>query len=234
MFKAIKLLIKLYLGVSLCGLTKEYYFNIYDSRDLEVKSNIRFHTILFKKDRWNFSVSKSPMGHQFSTNSNFFTGDGNPIGGMVVDGKVISEQLPIGGSFYVRDRTPAIKFGKVRNCDHLSQSLICGIVGGRVNGDLLRESRSEEKTHKTLLGINSLGEVVLIHTNPFMEVNCRDILEYGVSKGIISGIILDGGSSQSIRLNVGEWSHSIESIPFRIKQLMGIGTPPSYICADII
>lgn len=234
MFRKIKILIKLYLAVSVFGLAKNYYFNVYDSDDIKVKSNIKYHTILFKKSRWNFSVDKSPQGHQFSTNSNFFSSDGSPIGGMVVDGKVLSNQLPIGGSFFVKDRVPNIRFGKVRNCQYLSQSLICGIIGGRVNGELLQESRSQEKTLKTLLGINSFGEVILIHTNPFMEVDTRQILEFGVSQGILSGIILDGGSSQSIHLNIGEWEHSIESIPFAIKQLIGIGTPPSYICADII
>lgn len=213
-------------------LLKKHYYDIYDSNIISVKSNLKYHIITFKKDKTSFEVTKNKKNYDFYVNSNFFTKNQNVIGGLVIDGKKQNSQLNKGGSFVVKNKKPYIIFNRVKKCEHLSQSIIWVIKDGNFNKRMLEQPHANKKVMRLLMGKNSNGEIVVIHSNPLVFVNMSDIVNYAKSQNVVDGIILDSGSSVDLSLGTKDYSHSIKALPSFVKKKININEPVVYIAGN--
>jgi hypothetical protein len=223
--KIIYLFLVLFLGYSF----KNLYYDVYDSEVISVNSNLKYHTIIFKEGKTSFEVTKNKENYDFFVNSNFFTKRKEVIGGLVINGKKENTQLNKGGSFVVKNGKPYIVFNKVKKCDYLSQSIVWVIKNTNLNTRMLSQRHANEKVMRLLMGKNTNGEIVLIHSNPLVLVTMSDIVEYAKSQGIVDGIILDSGSSVDLSLGTKDYSHSIKALPSFVKKKINIHEPVVYI-----
>ena len=226
--KIIYLFLVLFLGYSF----KNLFYDVYDSEVISVNSNLKYHTITFKEGKTSFEVTKNKENYDFFVNSNFFTKRKEVIGGLVINGKKENTQLNKGGSFVVKNGKPYIVFNKVKKCDYLSQSIVWVIKNTNLNTRMLSQRHANEKVMRLLMGKNTNGEIVLIHSNPLVLVTMSDIVEYAKSQGIVDGIILDSGSSVDLSLGTKDYSHSIKALPSFIKKKINIHEPVVYIAGN--
>ena len=226
--KIIYLFLVLFLGYSF----KNLYYDVYDSEVISVNSNLKYHTIIFKEGKTSFEVTKNKENYDFFVNSNFFTKRKEVIGGLVINGKKENTQLNKGGSFVVKNGKPYIVFNKVKKCDYLSQSIVWVIKNTNLNTRMLSQRHANEKVMRLLMGKNTNGEIVLIHSNPLVLVTMSDIVEYAKSQGIVDGIILDSGSSVDLSLGTKDYSHSIKALPSFVKKNINIHEPVVYIAGN--
>lgn len=211
---------------------KKLYLDIHDCESFSVKSNLLYHSIFFKKGKVDFSVTQQKEGFNFFVNSNFFTENANAVGGLIIDGQTVSNQIPIGGSFVVKNGTPNIKFGRAKKCEYLSQSVVWAIKKGEINMTIAQEPRQEEKTHRLLIGTTQNGEVVVVHSNPMVLVTITQIIKFADSIGVTDAIILDSGSSVDLRLSTNDYTHTMKTIPSIVKSWIGIDEPVAYIAGS--
>ena len=226
--KVLFILLIVLIGISF----KKFYYDVYDSDFISIKSNLKYHTITFKEGKTSFEVTKNKNNYDFYVNSNFFTKKNDVIGGLVINGKKENSQTNKGGSFVVKNGKPNIVFGKVKKCDYLSQSIIWAIKEGIVNKSMLHKQHSKENTMRLLLGKNKNGEMVIVHSNPLVFVTMDDIVSYAKEQGIVNGIILDSGSSVDLSIGTKEYSHSIKAVPSFIKRKIKIHEPVVYIAGN--
>jgi hypothetical protein len=226
--KIIYLFLVLFLGYSF----KNLYYDVYDSEVISVNSNLKYHTIIFKEGKTSFEVTKNKENYDFFVNSNFFTKRKEVIGGLVINGKKENTQLNKGGSFVVKNGKPYIVFNKVKKCDYLSQSIVWVIKNTNLNTRMLSQRHANKKVMRLLMGKNTNGEIVLIHSNPLVLVTMSDIVEYAKSQGIVDGIILDSGSSVDLSLGTKDYSHSIKALPSFVKKKINIHEPVVYIAGN--
>jgi len=208
---------------------KKMYLDIHDCENFSVKSNLLYHSIIFKKGKVNFSVTQQKKGFNFFVNSNFFTKNANAVGGLIIDGQTVNQQIPIGGSFIVKNGIPSIKFGRAKKCDYLSQSVVWAIKKGELNMTIAQETKQEEKTHRLLIGTTQNGEVVVVHSNPMVLVTITQIIKFADSIGVTNAIILDSGSSVDLSLSTEDYTHTMKTIPSFVKSCIGIDEPVAYI-----
>ena len=154
------------------------------------------------------------------------------IGGLVINVKKENTQLNKGGSFVFKNGKPYIVFNKVKKCDYLSQSIVWVIKNTNLNTRMLSQRHANEKVMRLLMGKNTNGEIVLIHSNPLVLVTMSDIVEYAKSQGIVDGIILDSGSSVDLSLGTKDYSHSIKALPSFVKKKINIHEPVVYIAGN--
>lgn len=226
--KIIYLFVVLFLGYSF----KNLYYDVYDSEVILVNSNLKYHTITFKEGKTSFAVTKNKENYDFFVNSNFFTKTKEVIGGLVINGKNENTQLNKGGSFVVKNGKPNIVFNKVKKCDYLSQSIVWVIKNTNLNTRMLSQRHANKKVMRLLMGKNTNGEIVLIHSNPLILVTMSDIVEYAKSQGVVDGIILDSGSSVDLSLGTKDYSHSIKALPSFVKKKINIHEPVVYIAGN--
>ena len=60
----------------------------------------------------------------------------------------------------------------------------------------------------------------------------REISEFAITQGMISGILFDGGSSVDIGIKTKNLNYSFKSVPSFAKLFMGIDEPPIYIVGN--
>ena len=226
--KIIYLSLVLFLGFVI----KNLYYDVYDSESISVTSNLKYHTITFKEGKTSFEVTKNKENYDFYVNSNFFTKRKEVIGGLVIDGKKENSQLNKGGSFVVKNGKPYIVFNRVKKCEYLSQSIVWVIKNNSLNTIMLSQRHANENVMRLLMGKNSKGEIVVIHSNPLVLVTMSDIVEYAKSQGIVDGIILDSGSSVDLSIGTKNYSHSIKALPSFIKKKINIHEPVVYIAGN--
>lgn len=185
--------------------------------------------ITIKKNSMNFKVTtQSPYNNVFYMNSNFFKNSKTPIGEVVIKGKVINKKENYGGYFYTINGIPNISIGSRPNrVDYSSQTKYIGIKNGKINNNIVDKPLNSKKDYRTLIGKNSNGDLVIIHSSRTGLISMRNICEFGLSLGIKVGLIFDGGSS----VDIGIQDHSFKSIPFG-KNLVGIDQPPVFIVAN--
>jgi hypothetical protein len=217
----------------LAFIAKKCYFDNYECGSFLVKSNLRYHTITLKKNKATFVVTDSHKeDFNFYVNSNFFTKSAEAIGGVVIDGHKVNNQIPGGGSFVVKKGQPLIVFGRVRKCEYLSQSIIWALKGGEINKRVIRQKHAHEKTMRILIGKNPEGEIIVIHSNPLVLVTMPEILVFAKKAGIKDAIILDSGTSVDLKVSDGIYSHAIKALPTIIKKAARIDEPVTYIAAN--
>ena len=97
---------------------------------------------------------------------------------------------------------------------------------------MLSQRHAHEKVMRLLMGKNSNGDIVVIHSNPLVLVTMYDIVEYAKSQGVVDGIILDSGSSVDLNIGTKNYSHSIKALPSFVKQKININEPVVYIAGN--
>lgn len=211
---------------------KNLYYDIYNTNIITVNSNLKYHIITFKEGKTSFEVTKNKEDYDFYVNSNFFTKNHEVIGGLVIDGEKQNPQLNKGGSFVVKNGKPYIVFKRVKKCEHLSQSIVWAIKDGDTNKKTLRQSHANENVMRLLMGKNSKGEIVVIHSNPLVFVTMSDIVNYAKSQNVVDAIILDSGSSVDLKIKTEDYNHSISALPIFIKKRINILEPVVYIAGN--
>jgi hypothetical protein len=215
---------------------KKMYYNRHNSDVISVTSNLKFHTIKFKKNKTSFEVTKNKNknNYDFYVNSNFFVNKTKTIGGVIINGNQENSQINKGGSFIVKNKKPDISFSKETECEYLSQSIIWVIKENILNVKMLSQPHANKKVMRLLLGKNNKGEIILIHSNLFILVTMSDIVEYAKLQGIVDGIILDSGSSVDLKIRDKNYLHLIKALPFFLKKIINIQEPTIYITGNFI
>ena len=91
MKKIIYLIIIVFVGITI----KNFYYDVYESDIISVKSNFKFHSITFKEGKTSFEVTHNKENYDFYVNSNFFTKNKKVIGGLVINQKRENQANPI-------------------------------------------------------------------------------------------------------------------------------------------
>jgi len=190
--------------------------------------------VTIKKKSMNFMVCENEdKEHDFYMNSNFFDKLGSPIGEVVVDGKVINHNSNGGGYFYSNGGEPSISlYQRPKNVKYCSQTGLIGIINGKINKKITKTHLNKQRFYRTLIGKNSSGDLIIIHSDVLGLVSIEDICKFGIAQGIKDGLLFDGGSSVDIKVKSDEVSHYFKSVPDVAKVIAGIDQPPVYIVGD--
>jgi len=198
---------------------------------VRVKKESDFNILVVSKDAMSFGVSKTkPKNSDFYTNSNFFTKSNSPIGLVVIKGKTIKSRVGGGGYFYVKNGKPYIR---AKSCpggvQFASQSILWAIDDGVKNKRLFKMSSSKEADYRTIIGENSDGDIMIISSTRTGLVTIKEIVDFAANKGMVEGILLDGGSSVDYKMSDGKNEANLQSVPSGLKSIMDIHEPTTYI-----
>ena len=194
-----------------------------------------YNIIIMDKKDMRFGVSESkPENADFYINSNFFSNTG-PIGLVVVDGIRQNNRTEGGGYFYVKNGIPYVR---ARSCPKMtefaSQTILWAIDNGQINEGLLKTSHSKLERYRTIMGENAQGQIMIISSSSFLYlVTIEEIINFAKEKGMVEGILLDGGTSVDYKCTNGEDSVDFSSVPDKLKPALGITKPFTYIYGNL-
>ena len=191
-------------------------------------------SITFKKNSMNFKVKKrKDINDDFYMNANFFNPSGKEIGEVIINGKKINEKVKFGGYFYSDGSQGHISlYKRPSNVKFCVQTKFVGIINGEINRRVTRGGSNTEGAYRTLIGENKKGDIILIHSNNLSLVSMDEICEFGLEKGIVNGVLFDGGSSVDIGLKTENINYSFKSLSGVLKTLTGTPEPPIYIVGN--
>jgi len=216
-----------FLTTTSCDTKKPNNITITDESD--------YNVIVMDKTDMKFGVSEGkPENADFYINSNFFKNEG-PIGLVVVDGIRKNDRTERGGYFYVKNGVPYVR---ARSCPKMtefaSQTILWAIDNGQVNEGLLKTSHSKLERYRTIMGENAQGQIMIISSNGFLSlVTIEEIINFAKEKGMVEGILLDGGTSVDYKCTNGEDSVDFSSVPDKLKPTLGITKPFTYIYGNL-
>jgi len=190
-----------------------------------------YNVFVIKKDEMNFGVSLSkPEDADFYVNSNFFNKEDKPIGLVVINRLRHSVRKSGGGYFYVLNNRPFVSSLYCPTMtDFASQSLLWAINDGVKNEDLFHKKHAKKNVYRTLLGLNSKRDIIVVSSNRVGFVSIKEIVEYAEKIGVIEGILLDGGSSVDYKFTTSDDEISFQSLPNYLKKSLKISQPTTYI-----
>ena len=194
-----------------------------------------YNVIVMNKEAMKFGVSEGkPVNTDFYINSNFFKNEG-PIGLVVVDGIRKNAPLKGGGYFYVKKGIPYVQ---AKYCpkitEYASQTILWAIDNGRINESLLKKSHAKKKRYRTIMGENAKGQIMIISSSSILSlVTIEEIINFAIEKGMVEGILLDGGTSVDYKCTNGEDTVDFSSVPENLKPTFGITKPFTYIYGNI-
>jgi len=195
--------------------------------------NKSFVVIKIKKNTMNFSVKRrNDVDNDFFMNANFFTPKGDEIGEVTIDGKKVNKKIKYGGYFYSDGGEPKISLKRPTNAKFVCQTRYVGIKNGTVNSYITDTKTNKGEACRTLIGKNQDGDLLIIHSDNLSLVSMRTISEFGISLGITTGLLFDGGSSVDIKLESSDTSYKFKSVPSFAKSLIGTPEPPIYIVGN--
>ena len=206
-----------------------------NQKNIKISQESDYNVIIMDKKDMKFGVSEGkPKNSDFYINSNFFSNEG-PIGLVVVNGKKINKRSESGGYFYVSNGIPYVRAKSCpTNVKFASQTILWGIDNGRVNTGLLKTSHAKLKRHRTIMGENSKGQIMVISSSSYLSlVTIEEIINFAISKGMTEGILLDGGTSVDYKFSNGEKSVEFSSVPESTKPVLGIKKPTTYIYGNL-
>lgn len=217
--------------------------NVSTNDQLETKScnNITmskengYNIIIMDKKDMKFGVSNGkPDSVDFYINSNFFKNEG-PIGLVVVNGTRSSDREVSGGYFYVKNGIPYVRSRFCpKKTEFASQTILWAIDDGIVNEGLLKTSHAKLKKHRTIMGENNKGQIMVISSSSlFSLVTIKEIINFAKENGMVEGILLDGGSSVDYKCTNGDDTVSFSSVPEDLKPALGITKPFTYIYGNL-
>jgi hypothetical protein len=210
----------------------------YTSTNLDIEhvwyegSNLTVITI--KKDCMDFSVvTENHKKNDFYLNSNFFTTSGTPIGEVISNGKKINNRVGRGGFFYTINGKPMISYGThPKRVENSSQTNYVGIINGKINEDVTNVGNNKQKEYRTLMGMNSTGDLVVIVSGRFGRISMGGISKFGITRGIKLGLIFDGGSSVDVGVCNNKTKYSFKSMPNVVTRFRDCPEPPVYIVGN--
>ena len=194
-----------------------------------------YNVIVMNKEAMKFGVSEGkPENADFYINSNFFKNEG-PIGLVVVDGIRKNNRVKEGGYFYVKKGIPYVR---AKSCpkmtEYASQTILWAIDNGRVNEGLLKKSHAKLERHRTIMGENDQGQIMIISSSSYCSlVTIEEIINFAIKKGMVEGILLDGGTSVDYKCTNGVESADFSSVPENLKSTFGITKPFTYIYGNL-
>ncbi len=194
-----------------------------------------YNVIVMNKEAMKFGVSEGkPENADFYINSNFFKNEG-PIGLVVVDGIRKNDRVKEGGYFYVKKGIPYVK---AKSCpkmtEYASQTILWAIDNGRVNEGLLKKSHAKLERYRTIMGENDQGQIMIISSSSYLSlVTIEEIINFAIEKGMVEGILLDGGTSVDYKCTNGVESVDFSSVPENLKPTFGITKPFTYIYGNL-
>jgi exopolysaccharide biosynthesis protein len=116
-----------------------------------------------------------------------------------------------------------------KNVDFASQSILWAIDNGVKNKKLFTTNHGKLKKYRTIIGENKNGDIIVISSNRLGLVTIKEIVDFGKNKGMVEGILLDGGSSVDYKFTDNTNLTSFESVPIELKPLFKIKKPTTYI-----
>ena len=194
-----------------------------------------YNVIVMNKEDMKFGVSEGkPENADFYINSNFFKNEG-PIGLVVVEGIRKNNRVKEGGYFYVKKGIPYVR---AKSCpkmtEYASQTILWAIDNGRVNEGLLKKSHAKLERHRTIMGENDQGQIMIISSSSYWSlVTIEEIINFAIEKGMVEGILLDGGTSVDYKCTNGVESADFSSVPENLKPTFGITKPFTYIYGNL-
>ena len=194
-----------------------------------------YNIIIMDKKDMKFGVSESkPENADFYINSNFFSNKG-PIGLVVVDGVRLNKRTKSGGFFYVKNGVPYVRSRFCpKKTEYASQTILWAIDNGRVNEGLLKKSHAKLERHRTIMGEHDHGQFMIISSSYFLSlVTIEEIVNFAKEKGMVEGILLDGGSSVEYTCTNGDDTVNFSSVPETLKPTLGITKPFTYIYGNL-
>ena len=191
------------------------------------------NVVILKKDTVTFKTGSTyPSDSDFFINANFFDKSG-PIGLLVVDKKVVSKKTPGGGCLYVKSGKTKIGKRCPVNVEFNAQTLLLGIVDGKINSALIEKSHSMKLDYRTVIGETQGGDIILVASTRTGIVTIEEILTVAIERGVINGILFDGGSSVEYGFLTQTGRNTFKSIPGIIKKELGIEEPKSFVYGKI-
>ncbi len=194
-----------------------------------------YNVIIMDKKDMKFGVSNGkPDSADFYINSNFFKNEG-PIGLVVVNGIRSSDREVSGGYFYVKNGIPYVRSRFCpKKTEFASQTILWAIDDGIVNEGLLKTSHAKLKRHRTIMGENEKGQIMIISSSSLMSlVTIEEIINFAKENGMVEGILLDGGSSVDYKCTNGDDTVNFSSVPEDLKPALGIKKPFTYIYGNL-
>lgn len=194
-----------------------------------------YNVIVMNKEAMKFGVSEGkPENADFYINSNFFKNEG-PIGLVVVEGIRKNNRVKEGGYFYVKKGIPYVR---AKSCpkmtEYASQTILWAIDNGRVNEGLLKKSHAKLERHRTIMGENDQGQIMIISSSSYLSImTIEEIINFAIKKGMVEGILLDGGTSVDYKCTNGVESVDFSSVPENLKPTFGITKPFTYIYGNL-
>ena len=194
-----------------------------------------YNLIVINKEAMKFGVSEGkPQNADFYINSNFFKNEG-PIGLVVVDGIRKNNLVKGGVYFYVKKGIPYVK---AKSCpkmtEYASQTILWAIDNGRVNEGLLKKSHAKLERYRTIMGENDQGQIMIISSSSYLSImTIEEIINFAIEKGMVEGILLDGGTSVDYKCTNGVESADFSSVPENLKPTFGITKPFTYIYGNL-
>ena len=206
-----------------------------ESNKITIKEEGDYNVIVMNKEAMKFGVSEGkPENADFYINSNFFKNEG-PIGLVVVDGIRKNNRVKEGGYFYVKKGIPYVR---AKSCpkmtEYASQTILWAIDNGRVNEGLLKKSHAKLERHRTIMGENDQGQIMIISSSSYLSImTIEEIINFAIKKGMVEGILLDGGTSVDYKCTNGVESADFSSVPENLKPTFGITKPFTYIYGNL-
>jgi len=205
------------------------------AQKINVYSEAEYNIMIVDKHSMKFGVSKrKPKNADFYTNSNFFSKSNYPIGLVVIKGKTISRKVKGGGYFYIKNGMPYVRAKTcINKPEYSSQSILWAIDDGMKNKKLFNSINGQKKVYRTIIGENSNGDIMVISSTRLGLVSIKEIVDFAENKGMTEGILLDGGSSLDYKLSDGNKILSLNSVPHKLKPLLDIDEPTTYIYGNL-
>ena len=202
---------------------------------ITITEELDYNVIIMDKKDMKFGVSESkPENSDFYINSNFFSNKG-PIGLVVVDGVTLNKRTKSGGFFYVKNGVPYVRSRFCpKKTEYASQTILWAIDDGQVNEGLLKKSHSKLERYRTIIGENAQGQIMVISSSYFLSlVTIEEIVNFAKEKGMVEGILLDGGTSVDYKCTNGKDSVGFSSVHDKLKPSLGITKPFTYIYGNL-
>jgi exopolysaccharide biosynthesis protein len=118
--------------------------------------------------------------------------------------------------------------------EYASQTILWAIDNGRVNESLLKKAHAKLERHRTIMGENDQGQIMIISSSSYLSlVTIEEIINFAIEKGMVEAILLDGGTSVDYKCTNGVESVDFSSVPENLKPTFGITKPFTYIFGNL-
>lgn len=209
--------------------SEKYSVNKHYLKDVDVTLTV----ITINKGQMKFSVSEGPGNSDFYLNANFFTQEGNPIGEVVKNGKILNKKIKGGGFFYTINGVPCVSTsGHPVHVDNSVQTKYVGVKNGKLNNSLFHGSLNTSKLQRQIIGKDKNGNIVIVMTDGINGITMKRLSEVALSLGLNDALLFDGGTSLDLKINDNTNTFTFKTLNSFFKKVAGIPEPPIYITGN--